>query len=155
MNLLVVDDDSVVRMSMRTLLTAEGYTVCTAADGEDALEKLTSHSFDMIISDVYMPNMDGIRLRNVIREMPEKRHMPFLFISGYDDQSTLEMIRDPKREGFFKKGRPLTELLTLITYLSTPEHKQNGLPPSFAAGPSSPQQPQGREQRGRSRVPLL
>ena len=104
MNLLVVDDDSVVRMSMRTLLTAEGHTVCTAADGEDALAKLASHSFDMIISDVYMPNMDGIRLRNIVREMPEKRQMRFLFMSGYDDQSTLEMIKSPRLKASSRKG---------------------------------------------------
>ena len=155
MNLLVVDDDSVVRMSMRTLLTAEGHTVCTAADGEDALAKLASHSFDMIISDVYMPNMDGIRLRNIVREMPEKRQMPFLFMSGYDDQSTLEMIKSPKVEGFFKKGSPLTELLSWITYLSTPDHKRTSFPPSLSGHAGPPQQPQGRDHRGRSRVPLI
>ncbi|MBI5471427.1 MAG: response regulator [Ignavibacteriae bacterium] len=154
MNLLVVDDDSVVRMSMRTLLTSEGHSVCTAADGEDALAKLASHTFDMIISDVYMPNMDGVRLRNVVREIPDKRSLPFLFISGYDDQSTIDMIRNPKLEGFFKKGRPLSELLSWITYLTTPEHKRSTFPPTLTRDLASDQQ-HGRVQRGSSRVPLL
>ncbi len=87
MNLLVVDDDSVVRMTLRTVLTSDGHSVVLAADGEDALTKLAEANVDMIIADVYMPGIDGIRLRNMVREIPEKAHLPVLFISGYDDKA--------------------------------------------------------------------
>jgi CheY-like chemotaxis protein len=57
---------------------------------------------DLIISDIYMPVMDGFKLRNAVREMPGWVTLPFLFLSGYDDQYTLEAVKDPKIEGFRK-----------------------------------------------------
>ncbi len=137
MNLLVVDDDSVIRMLLRTMLTSEGYQVVTAADGEEALKKLSESSFDMLITDVYMPRMDGIRLREVVRETPGKQNMPVLFISGYNDKLTTEAVKDPKREGFFKKGRPLTELIAWVKFLTTPEDKRELPPPSVDGVPTS------------------
>lgn len=154
MNLLVVDDDSVIRMLMRTTLTSEGYTVVTAADGEEALLKLSESLFDMIITDVYMPRVDGIRLRNIVRETPDKQAMPILFMSGYNDQLTVEAAKDPKREGFFKKGRPLTELLAWVRYLTTPEERRPFSPPSID-GVATSRQMLTRDCRGSASTPTL
>ena len=155
MNLLVVDDDSVVRMTLRTVLTSDGHSVVLAADGEDALTKLAEANVDMIIADVYMPGIDGIRLRNMVREIPEKAHLPVLFISGYDDKATVDAVQDSHLEGFFKKGRPLTELLAWIKYLTTPVYKRPISPPSIDGKPTKRQQMYGRDSRGNARVPLM
>ncbi|MBX2992485.1 MAG: response regulator [Bacteroidetes bacterium] len=152
MNLLVVDDDSVIRMLLRTMLTSEGHQVVTAADGEDALKKMNESSFDLLITDVYMPRMDGIRLRNAVRETPGKQNMPVLFISGYNDKLTTEAAKDPKREGFFKKGRPLTELIAWVKFLTTPEDKRGLAPPSVEGVPASHHQLQSDARRNVSRT---
>ena len=73
--------------------------------------------------------MDGFKLRNAIREMPGCVTLPFLFISGYDDQYTLEAVKDPKIEGFFRKGNPIVELKEWIQYLTAPEEKRPKYPP--------------------------
>jgi CheY-like chemotaxis protein len=144
MNLMVVDDDSVVRMTLRTVLTSDGHSVVLAVDGVDALQKLEETKVDMIVADVYMPSMDGIRLRNTLREMPDKAHLPLLFISGYDDKATVEAVQDTKLEGFFKKGRPLTELLAWVKYLTTPIHKRPFVPPNASGQPLTHKQMYGR-----------
>jgi CheY-like chemotaxis protein len=118
MNLLVVDDDPVIRMMMRTILTSEGFRVETAADGNEALTKLVERHFDLVICDVYMPGIDGIQLRKIVRALPRLAHIPFLFISGHHDVSATEVARDPAREGFQYKGQPFPALLSWIQYLT-------------------------------------
>lgn len=154
MNLLVVDDDSVIRMLMRTMLTAEGYGVVTASDGEEALLKLSESSFDMIITDVRMPRLDGIRLRNIVREMEGYAKMPILYISGYNDKLPVDLSQQPATEGFFRKGKPLTQLLALIKYFSTPEKKRPLSPPSFEGTPLPPT-PVQPNQRGSARTSAM
>ncbi len=132
MNLLVVDDDSVMRMVLRTLLRSEGYSVVTAADAEEALAKLSESQFDMLITDIHMPRIDGVRLRDMVREGGRKT-LPIVFISGYDDRQTVQCVQNSTWEGFFRKGRPLTELLNWIRYLSTPVQKRPAYSPAHAA----------------------
>lgn len=146
MNLLVVDDDSVMRMVLRTLLRSEGYSVVTAADGDEALAKLSESPFDMLITDICMPRIDGVRLRDLVRQGGGKT-LPIIFISGYDDRQTMASVQDPTLEGFFRKGRPLTELLNWIRYLSTPVRTRPAFPPDHAAKPSVRPPMVAREQR--------
>ncbi|MEO8166914.1 MAG: response regulator [bacterium] len=129
MHLLVVDDDSVTRMTFRTVLTSDGHTVTVANDGEDALAKILHMDIDMVITDVRMPRLNGIRLRNAVRLLPDKAHLPFLFISGYDDDGTIAAANDTAKEGFYKKGNQLVELLGWIKYLTTPVGKRSPYPP--------------------------
>lgn len=144
MYLLVVDDDPSILMMLRTLLTLEGHTVDVAVDGEEALSKILTSPFDMIVSDIYMPKLDGLRLRNAMRALPDKAHLPFLFVSGYDDNVTLEAIEDPAKEGFFKKGKPVIELLAWIKYLTTPPEKRPLHSPNVQITPAPLNRPPDR-----------
>ena len=138
MHILVVDDDSVTRMTFRTVLTSDGHTVTVASDGEAALAKVLELPVDMVITDVRMPRLNGIQLRNAVRSLPDKAHLPFLFISGYDDDRTLGAVSDPVKEGFFKKGRQLVELLAWIKYLTTPVEKRSSYPPNVDCSSPEP-----------------
>jgi CheY-like chemotaxis protein len=129
MTILVVDDDDGQRLVLKTFLTSEGWDVFLAENGEEALEKLKRGKMDIVISDIYMPVMDGFKLRNAVREMPGWVTLPFLFISGYDDQYTLEAVKDPKIEGFFRKGKPIAELKEWVLYLTAPEDRRPKFPP--------------------------
>lgn len=152
MNLLVVDDDSIMRMLLRTLLTAEGYSVVTASDGEDALLKLTETPFDMVITDIYMPRMDGLRLRDTLRERQWKT-LPILFISGYHDDCTTNAVLNRSLEGFFRKGRPLSELLHWVKYLRTPVAERSTVAPDGTMNNKVKQPPVDRNLHDRVQPP--
>jgi DNA-binding NtrC family response regulator len=66
--LLIVDDENGYREVLKTVFEAEGYSVSTAANGRSALSHLTSKKCDLIVSDVRMPDIDGIRLLKEARE---------------------------------------------------------------------------------------
>ncbi len=99
-HILVVDDDKNTRKYIRAVLEAEGYTVSTAADGEEALAQLERDVFDLAVLDIMMPNMDGYEFTKVLREagnelpilmvsakqLPADRHKGFLV--GTDDYIT-------------------------------------------------------------------
>jgi CheY-like chemotaxis protein len=135
MNVLVVDDEPQFRLLMKSFLTAPGWNVTTAENGEEALEKLTETGMDLIICDVYMPMMDGIKLHRTVREIAGYEKVPFLFVSGYDDEYTLGAIKDPRCDGFYRKGRPTQELREWINYLITPEGLRPKTPPVRQASP--------------------
>ncbi len=83
-SVLVVDDSLTVREVERNLLEAAGYLVETAVDGIDGLNVLRSGEFDMVITDVDMPRMNGIDLVRNIRQDPILRTLPILMVSYKD-----------------------------------------------------------------------
>jgi CheY-like chemotaxis protein len=134
MRILVVDDDEAHRVLLRNSITTDEWDVCTAEDGEDALARLGREKIDIIVSDVYMPVMDGIKLHKTIRSMPAYERLPFLFVSAYDDQYTLEAVKDPKIDGFMKKGKSVNMLKEWISYLTSPEDQRPKFPPGQGLG---------------------
>ena len=72
-NILVIDDDAEIREIVQVLLSSEGYTVETVADGMQALTMLTEKTFlpDVIILDIMMPDMDGYSVCKQIREISQ------------------------------------------------------------------------------------
>lgn len=66
-SVLVVDDEPILRDILTRIVERAGYSVASAVDGLDALEKLKSARFDFVISDVKMPNMDGLKLLGEIK----------------------------------------------------------------------------------------
>lgn len=156
MHILVVDDDSVVRMSLRTILTAEGYKVTTADDGERALLKLSEEKYDLLICDISMPYIDGRQLRAIARAMPLSAKLPILFISGHGDSKTQNIIHDNALEGFFKKGKPIAELLAWVKYLTTAPRKRPSLAPSIASNVAAEHHFYARQRsRGTAQTPQL
>lgn len=80
---LVVDDFSTMRRIVRNLLKELGYTnVDEAEDGAIALQKLNASTFDFVVTDWNMPNMDGLALLQAIRRAPQLKHLPVLMITA-------------------------------------------------------------------------
>ncbi|MFV2007720.1 MAG: response regulator, partial [Longimicrobiales bacterium] len=79
--LLLVDDDRAFRRSTGALLEQDGHEVAEAADASEAVEALRERSFDLILLDLRMPGLDGIRLVEVLREWGDG--VPILMISGF------------------------------------------------------------------------
>lgn len=135
LKILLVDDEPAYLMLTRLTLEEQGHQVTTAENGEEALEKLASAPFDIIISDVYMPIMDGLKFHRAVRAIPEREKLPFLFVSAYDDTYTLSAISMSKYDAFLKKGCSPAEVDEWIRYLLTPVEKR-GMPP-FTSTPST------------------
>ena len=83
---LAVDDSKTMRDMVAFTLKREGFEVVEAEDGMAALEKSASGSYDLVISDVNMPRMDGITLVGKLRENPSFRTTPILILTTEADQ---------------------------------------------------------------------
>ena len=79
-HILVVDDDKNTRKYISAVLTAEGYTVSVAENGEEALEVIDKEFIDLVVLDVMMPKMDGYTFTREVREA--KNNLPVLMVSA-------------------------------------------------------------------------
>ncbi|MHB0869482.1 MAG: hybrid sensor histidine kinase/response regulator [Chloroflexota bacterium] len=80
--ILVVDDSAISRALERGILASAGYQVETAVDGLDALEKLRSGEFSLVVADVEMPRMDGLQLVSALRGDPQLSELPVVIVSA-------------------------------------------------------------------------
>jgi len=83
--ILVVDDDPVVGKSFDRVLAGKGYAVITAQNGEEALRKLASESYDAVFTDIKMPGMSGIEVAQKIKAA--KPWMPVVIVTGYSTEA--------------------------------------------------------------------
>jgi serine phosphatase RsbU (regulator of sigma subunit) len=83
--ILVVDDDVLNRTLLATNLEEQDYTVDTAEDGREAMERLRAGSFDVVLLDILMPVMDGYQALAEIKGDPSLQHLPVIVISGVDE----------------------------------------------------------------------
>jgi CheY-like chemotaxis protein len=83
-SILVVDDSQPTREIMRDILAAEGYKVDTAADGSDALAAAKKVQYDLICTDIVMPNMDGFMLTENIRKNEQLKNIPIIVVTSRD-----------------------------------------------------------------------
>ena len=84
--ILVVDDDQVVGKSFERVLTNKGYRVDTALSGREAFEKYAGADFDMVFTDMRMPDQDGLEVARRIKEM--NPWLPIVVVTGYGTQET-------------------------------------------------------------------
>ncbi len=90
--ILVVDDSASMRQVISGTLESAGYQTKVAVDGVDALSKLDGERFALIISDVNMPNMDGISLIKAVKQRPDTKFTPIVML-------TTETMAEKKEEG--------------------------------------------------------
>ncbi|MET0026916.1 MAG: response regulator [Candidatus Thiodiazotropha sp.] len=83
--ILIVDDAVTVRMYHRQLMESMGFEVTEAENGIEALEKGIGEDFDLFLVDVNMPKMDGYRLVEEMRQVPELQAIPVMMISTEED----------------------------------------------------------------------
>ncbi len=90
--ILAVDDSASMRQMVSFTLKGAGFDVVEAADGQQALDKAKSGEFDLVLSDVNMPVMDGIELVKNLRALPNYKFTPILML-------TTESAGDKKMQG--------------------------------------------------------
>ena len=79
--ILLVEDSIPIRTQMRRILESAGYEVTAAVDGQDGFNKLRESQFDAVISDIQMPNVNGLQLTAKIRELPEYKELPVILVT--------------------------------------------------------------------------
>jgi len=79
-NILVVDDDDLCREVMEVTLQRDGHQVVSAADGKEGLARLDAGQFDLVVTDLFMPAMDGVEL--IVEMMSRRRHIPVIGVTG-------------------------------------------------------------------------
>ena len=80
--LLVVEDEPDIQSLLKEHFAAEGYAILTASTGSDAIVQAKSRRPDLILLDVMMPGMSGFDVCNILRDLPETRQTPIIFLTA-------------------------------------------------------------------------
>ena len=117
-NILVTDDSVTSRMLLKNILESAGYRVTTAVDGVDALTSLKTHDFDLLVSDVEMPRMDGFDLTAKIRADKKLSELPVVLVTALGSPEHLERGVDVGANAYVVKSKfDQTNLLEVIRKL--------------------------------------
>jgi DNA-binding response OmpR family regulator len=143
--ILVVDDDTDCREIASRLLRLEGYTVRTAAGGDECLRLVASEPVDLILLDVMMPDMDGFEVCAALRE--QGRRIPIILLTAKDDTDTrlegmqhgvCEFLTKPiNRAELFARVRAQVHILDLARQLETVERSLHALRRTSDPSPGS------------------
>ena len=121
--ILIVDDSTDTIEMLQYLLALEGAMVATATSGADALRIATANEFDVIISDISMPGMDGFDLLRKLRAIPGQEAVPILALTGFGSAAD---VRRAKAEGFLthiSKPVDVDHLLGILRQLRSNERE--------------------------------
>lgn len=101
---LIVDDSATTRQIEQAIIEADGYSVETAVDGVDALEKIHKKNIDIVITDISMPRMDGKTLLSNIRRLEHKNNIPVIVVSGAYDIYSKKLFMEAGAQAFIVKS---------------------------------------------------
>lgn len=114
-NILIVDDEKDVLSVLEKGLTAEGYSVITASSGNDAIVLAKSRHPDLIILDVLMPGMDGGEVAMKLKDVPETKDIPVIFLTGmFPRRAEDEDFRMVTDHVLFDKPYEILKLINVI-----------------------------------------
>jgi len=111
---LSVDDSASIRQMVRLTLQGAGYEVIEAADGAEALVKARTTVVNMVVTDLNMPNMDGLQLIRALRELPSYRGVPILFLTTESDDEKKKEAKSAGATGWITKPFKQDQLLAVV-----------------------------------------
>lgn len=104
-SILVVEDSITARMLLKSILEAAGYRVATAVDGIDAFTQLRTEDFDLVVSDVDMPRLNGFDLTARIRRDKRLANLPVILVTALESQADRERGIDVGADAYLVKSR--------------------------------------------------
>lgn len=110
--ILVVEDDESLNRTVEIYLKAEGYEVISRFDGEQAFETLSNDDFDLVLTDIMMPNLDGFSLAEKIRQ--RDKQTPIIFMTAKDDKVSKQLGFKLEIDDYITKPFDLEELAMRI-----------------------------------------
>ena len=120
--ILVVDDEPNIVFLLTRLLEEKGYHVLTAANGEIALDCAITDSPDLILLDINLPHLDGMKVCAKLRKNPVTRQIPVIFLTGYNSSDRLEQAIDVGANDFLGKPINSIELFVRIQAMLQTRH---------------------------------
>lgn len=118
--ILIVDDSFSLRQTVAMALRGAGYDVEEACDGQDALSKLDGRKFNLIISDVNMPNMDGITFVRAAKQLPAYKFTPIIMLTTEADETKKQQGKDAGVRAWVVKPFQPPVLLDAVAKLILP-----------------------------------
>jgi len=115
--ILAVDDSSSVRQMVCFTLQRAGHEIVEAVDGQDALGKIGKEKFDMIITDLNMPNLDGIQLITAVRRLQGCSFIPILMLTTESQAEKKEAGRKAGATGWIVKPFNADQLIAVTQRL--------------------------------------
>ena len=109
--ILVVDDERTVRDFLQRILEKSGYSVVTAVNGLEALDKISKLDVSLVLLDIVMPDLGGFE---VLELMPQNRSIPVIMLSGMRDETTRVATLGLGADDYIEKPFSIGELLTRI-----------------------------------------
>jgi two-component system, chemotaxis family, chemotaxis protein CheY len=115
--ILSVDDSASIRQMITFTLQKEGYAVVEAVDGRDALGKVKSTPVDMVLTDLNMPNMDGLELIRELRMKPEYKYTPIVMLTTESSMGKKDEGRQAGATGWIVKPFKPEQLIAVVKRL--------------------------------------
>ena len=115
--ILIVDDSSSMRQVVGMTLKQAGYEIIEACDGKDALGKLVGQKVHLVISDVNMPNMDGISFVREMKKSPAYRFVPVIMLTTEGNEEKKKAGQDAGAKAWVVKPFQPQQMLTAVTKL--------------------------------------
>ena len=114
-HLLVVEDEEFLMRALKDNLEAEGYTVDTAADGEEAMERVKKHRPDLILCDLLMPKKDGFYVLEEVKKNPEWKLVPIIVLSNLGGDAEIKRALEMGASDYFVKSQhPIEEVIEKV-----------------------------------------
>ena len=110
-NILVVDDEAQITRVLKTTLSSQGYGIRTASDGEEALQVMKSWAPDLVVTDLRMPNMDGLEL---CRRVRTESRIPIIVLSVKGEETIKVEALDAGADDYITKPFSINELLARV-----------------------------------------
>jgi CheY-like chemotaxis protein len=114
---LVVDDSPDVTEMLATMMRFAGYDVATALSAPEAFDAARREHFDVVVSDIGMPGMNGYQLAEALRALPEYAHTPLVAVTGFSMYDDRERARASGFDGFLTKPIRPSDLLDIVKRL--------------------------------------
>lgn len=115
--ILVVDDSASIRQVVRIALEGAGYHVIEASDGKDGLAKIKGQAINLVVSDVNMPNMDGISMVKAIKQLPDHKFTPIMMLTTESQESKKQEGRAAGAKAWLVKPFQANALLAAVSKL--------------------------------------
>jgi len=119
--IMLVEDSQVIYQMIQEALEDKGYEVFVVTNGFEALRDLEQIRPDLIVTDIMMPKLDGLRLCEAIQNRLETKTIPFIFVSSKFDERTVERGRAIGAKFFLAKPFEMQTLVTCVGKVLNPE----------------------------------
>lgn len=117
--ILTVDDSASIRVAIKIALTSAGYAVTEAGDGAEGIQKASAAKFDLIITDLNMPVMDGLTMIETMRKMPELTGVPIIFLTTESDAGMKQRAKAAGATGWVTKPFQPENLVKIVKKVLT------------------------------------